>query len=153
MTKLTVLYLAIMIIILSAVIGCSAPKPIPGKSHFSIARAYYDDSVVLKIGETKLIDVTLETREDGAGEFSCVIFRTDKEYGEDTLPMPSGLEVSIEPPKVMAYPNNTYHLTITIKTSPEIVASEYWLRLEQNFEKVFKTTGWIKVNVESIPSP
>jgi len=123
------------------------PVTIPGKSLLESARVLYADSVDLKAGETRLIDVTLETRKDGPGEFSCVIFRTDKEYGKDTLPMPRGLEVSIEPPKVMASPNNTYHLTITIKTTPDIALGEYWLRFEQDFENVFRATGWIRVKI------
>ena len=93
----------------------STPITTPGKSHFNDVRVLYANSVDLKAGETKLIDVTLETRKDGPGEFSGVFIRTDKEYGKDTLPMLSDLQVSIEPPKVIAYPNNTYNLTITIK--------------------------------------
>ena len=137
MKKLTVLYLAIIVIILSAVIGCSAPKPIPGKSHFSMARVLYDDSVSLKAGETKSLDVTLETRKSGPGRIIYEITR-----------VPDGLDVSIEPSQFMAYPDMEYHSTITIKASPELQPGEYRFSFGKNFERVFSGAGWIKVNVE-----
>ncbi len=122
--------------------------PPPGKAHFSEARIYYDDSVELKVGETKLLDVTLETREDGPGEVTYEIFRVAKEYAEDELPMPEGLSVSIEPSKFMAYPDNTYHSTITIRTNDKLAPGEYFLLFERKFENVFWQKGWIRVNVE-----
>ncbi len=135
----------LLIIVLFALIACARPATNPGEPMLERARVLYANSVDLKAGEIKLVDVTLETRKDGPGEFSCTIFRTDKQYSKDTLPMPNGLEVSVEPLEVAAYPNNTYHLTITIETSPELAVGEYWLRFEQDFENVFKSTGWIGV--------
>lgn len=111
------------------------------------ARVLYASSVDVKAGETKEIDVTLETRGDGPGEFSGLIFRTDREYGNEPLTMPNEMEVDIQPVKIMAYPNNTYHLTITLETYDGLAAGEYWLRFERTFEKVFTSTGWIKVTV------
>jgi len=75
MKKLSVLYLALIMIILSAVIGCSAPTPTPGKSHFSMARVLYADTVSIKAGETKSLDVTLETRKSGPGQVIYEISR------------------------------------------------------------------------------
>ncbi len=120
----------------------------PGGWILNKAVLLYAHSINLKAGETKSVDVTLETRESGPGEFSGVIFRTDKEYSHDTLPIPKGLEVSLEPPKIMASPNNTYHLSITIKTTTELAPGGYWLRFEHNFENVFRGSGWIVVGVE-----
>ena len=137
MKKLTALYLAIMMIILSAVIGCSSSTPVPGKSHLSMARVLYDDSVSIKAGETKLLDVTLETRKSGPGQ---VIYEISR--------VPDGLDVSIEPSQFMAYPETVYHSTITIKTSPELASGEYRLLFGKNFERVFSGVGWIKINVE-----
>lgn len=121
--------------------------PPPGKSANESARVLYAAySVDLKAGETKSVDVTLETRKDGPGWFRCEIFRTDKD-GNNTLAMPNGLVVSIDPRNTAAYPNNTYNTTINIKTSPDLVAGQYWLRFEGNFEQVFKSTGWLVVTV------
>lgn len=111
------------------------------------ARVIYASSVDIKAGETKSVDVTLETRGDGPGEFSGLIFRTDREYGNEPLTMPNEMEVDIQPVKIMAYPNNTYHLTITLETYDGLAAGEYWLRFEHNFENVFRGSGWIRVTV------
>ncbi len=137
MKRLVALYPAIMIIILSAAISCSAPTPVPGKSHFSMARVLHDDSVSIKAGETKSLDVTLETRKSGPGQ---VIYEISR--------VPDGLDVSIEPSQFMAHPETVYHSTITIKASPELASGEYQLLFGKNFERVFSGVGWIKVNVE-----
>lgn len=122
--------------------------PPPGKSANESARVLYSaNSVDLKAGENTSIDVTLETRKDGPGWFFCKIFRTDKD-GNNTLTMPAGLVVSLDPQNTPAYPNNTYHTTINIKTSPDLAAGEYWLRFEGDFEQVIKTTGLILVTVK-----
>ena len=131
------LYAVIMTIILFAAIGCSCPTPTPGKSHLSIARVLYDDSVSIKAGETKSLDVTLETRKSGPGK---VIYEISG--------VPDGLDVSVEPSQFMAHPEAVYHSTITIKASPELTSGEYRLTFGKNFEKVFSGVGHIKVNVE-----
>ncbi len=137
MKKLIVLCAVILMVVLLAVIGCSAPTPVPGKSHLSMARVRYDDSVSIKAGETKSLDVILETRNSGPGQ---VIYEISR--------VPDGLDVSIEPSQFMAYPNTEYHSTITIKVSPELPPGEYRLSFGKNFERVFSGVGWIKINVE-----
>ena len=137
MKRLVALYLAIMMIILSTVIGCSASTPVPGKSHLSMARVLYDDSVSIKARETKSLDVTLETRKSGPGQ---VIYEISR--------VPDGLDVSIEPSQFMAYPETVYHSTITVKASTELPPGEYRLLFGKNFERVFSGVGHIKVNVE-----
>jgi len=127
----------------------SLPPPTPpGKALLEAARVECEDYVELKAGKTKSIDVTLETLKHGPGEVSYRIFRVAGEYAEDELPMPEGLDVDVKPPKFMAYPNNTYHSTITIRTTPELALGEYWLCFEHNFENVFQGVGWIGINVE-----
>ena len=140
--KLAISGVLILTALLLAVIGCSVPTPTPGKSHLSMARVFYDDSVSLKAGEMKSLDVTLETRKSGPGRIIYEISR-----------VPDGLDVSIEPSQFMAYPDMEYHSTITIKTTPELAPGEYRLSFGKNFERVISGVGWIKVNVESISSP
>ncbi len=123
------------------------PPPPPGKALLEAARIALDDSIELKAGETKVLDVTLETLKHGPGEVSYKIFRVAREYGKDEIPMPEGLEVSMEPTKFMAYPNAVYHSAITIKTTPELAPGEYWLSFEAEFEGEFRMTGCIRVNV------
>lgn len=137
MKRFTVLYLSIMMITLSTAIGCSSPQPVPGQSHLSMARVLYDDSISIKAGETKSLDVTLETRKSGPGQ---VIYEISG--------VPDGLDVSIEPSQFMAQPETVYHSTIIIKTSSELAPGEYRFLFGKNFEKVFSGVGHIKVNVE-----
>ncbi len=127
----------LILAVLLAVIGCSAPKPIPGKSHLSMARVLYDDSVSIKAGETKSLDVTLESRKSGPGQ---VIYEISR--------VPDGLDVSIEPSQFMAYPDTEYHSTINIKAVHELASGEYRFLFGKNFERVFSGAGWIRVNVE-----
>ena len=140
----------ILIILLIGVVGCSAPKPVPGLSHLSKARVYSDDSIEIKPGETKTIEFTLETRKDGPGIFKIGgISHVSGEYSDAViLPMPEGLGVNLEPKSFMAYPDSTYKSVLTITTSPELAPGEYWLRFDQEFERSFRGYGLIRVTVK-----
>ena len=137
MKKFTILCLAIIIVTIVAVIGCSSPTPTPGKSHLLMARVRHDDSISIKAGEMKSLDVTLETRKSGPGRIIYEISR-----------VPDGLDVSIEPSQFMANPDTEYHSIITIKASPELHPGEYRFSFGKNFERVFSGVGWIEVSVE-----
>jgi len=127
----------ILATLLLVLIGCSEPTPTPGKSHLLMARVRHDDSISIKAGETKSLDVTLETRRSGPG---TVIYEISG--------APEGLDVGIEPSQFIAQPETVYHSTITIKASPELAPGEYRLSFGHNFEKVFSGVGWIEVSVE-----
>ncbi|MFC2068001.1 hypothetical protein ACFLTP_03200 [Chloroflexota bacterium] len=122
--------------------------PLPGKSLLEAARLEFEDFVNLKAGETKSLDVRIETLEHGPGEVACRIYRVAKEYAEDELPVLLGLDVNVEPPNFTAYPNNTYHSTITIKTNSELDLGEYVFLFDWLFEGVENGTGWITVDVQ-----
>jgi len=102
-----------------------------------MARVLHDGSVSIKAGETKSLDVTLETRKSGPGQ---VIYEISG--------VPDGLNVSIEPSQFMAYPDEEYQSTVNIKASPQIPPGDYRLNLGYNFERVFSGVGHITVNVE-----
>jgi hypothetical protein len=133
--------------------GCSEfesePVTVPGKSHFDDARLRFADSVEVKAGETKSIDVTLETQADGPGEFSYSVFRVGWEYGEVELPLPDGLAISLDPSSFMAYPDSIYHSSIIIETTSALSPGEYWLHLAAVFEGEFHLNGPIKLLVET----
>jgi len=116
-----------------------------------LSELFHDDSTTLGPGETKLLDVTLDVKKPHGGpgprEISYTLFRVAREYGEDEIPMPEGLEVSVEPTRFTIYPNAVYHSTITIKTTPELAPGEYWLSFETEFEGSFWMGGGIRVNV------
>ena len=110
----------------------------------------FDQSILIKAGETKLIDVTLEVKKDirGPEAFKYSISNAGVEYGRDQLTMPEGFDASIEPFEFTAYPNTRYDSALTIKTNTQIVPGEYWLRLDWTLENGSRGSGWIEVAVQ-----
>lgn len=114
-----------------------------------ISRVLYENSVELKTGETIVMPLTLEVKKDitGAELFTYTISRTSGEYAEDTLAMPDGLEVSIEPSELTVCPNTTSISMLIVRTTADVAAGEYYFLLEKNLENGFRGSGWIRINV------
>ncbi|MFO8009319.1 MAG: hypothetical protein R6U89_00750 [Dehalococcoidia bacterium] len=115
------------------------------------SRLIYDHNVDIKAGETESIDITLENGKphSGPGPAECTytISLVSSEYSEKTVPMPMGLDISVEPSRFTAYPNTTYQSTLTISTTPGLVGCKYYLLLEGSLEGGFTEQGWITVDV------
>jgi len=109
----------------------------------------HDNSITLKPGETKETYYTLHTGEGGPGNVTYTLFRVRKEYGEDRLPIPKGLTVTIEPNKFLARSHEDYTSKLTIKTSSELLQGKYVLSFNVYFENEMKGEEWIIINVES----
>ena len=109
----------------------------------------HDNSITLKPGETKETYYTLHTGEGGPGNVTYTLFRMRKEYGEDRLPIPKGLTVTIEPNKFLARSHEDYTSKLTIKTSSELLQGKYVLSFNVYFENEMKGEEWIIINVES----
>jgi hypothetical protein len=150
-----------VLIMIALVTGCAYKEgpeeeglEIPGKSLLESAHIDYSHSVERKAGETKSLDITLDMRKDSLRRVSFAIWRVSKIYAEDRLPMPEGLDVSVEPSNFIAAPNNTYQSTIIIKTSPELPPGEYVLLLDVKADMLRGSgwkrwaSGWITVNIE-----
>jgi hypothetical protein len=138
------------LVLIFMVAGCqsstssSTPVP-PGLAVMNASILEFNHSLALNAGETKIVDVTLNTRKDGPGKVTYTLFGVKSssvtyasEGGvpiEDRIPLPQGLMPSIDPSSFMAYPDNVYHSMITIKTAPDLRAGTYLVFLDQNFEK------------------
>jgi hypothetical protein len=151
----TLIIIGTLLVTLPLVLGACAPAPsVPGRGvgPLTTSQIRFEDSALLKAGETKSLDVFLSTKKDfgpGPHEVSYKLFRVPRGYGQDEIPMPEGLEVSIEPARFTAYQNAQYHSTITIKTTPELSPGEYCFRFESECEgSPMWTGGWITVIVE-----
>lgn len=107
-----------------------------------------DQEVMLKAGETKVLDATLNTGKMEPSLFTFTIGLVSREYAEELLPMPEGMKVSIEPSEFTAYPRTAYHFSIIIETTPELPSGEYVLLFKGYFGHFSYETGWIAVNVE-----
>jgi hypothetical protein len=124
-------------------------SPVPGYSGFSNAIVRYEQEVSLRAGDTEQLDITLETRKDGPGEFSGWLVRVADEYGLMPLSLPEGMDVYLDPPDLKAYPNTTYNLSLVFVTSDKLTPSTYYLHFYYNLEEWFYGSGWIKVNMVS----
>ncbi|MCK4735384.1 MAG: hypothetical protein KAT65_23225 [Methanophagales archaeon] len=121
----------------------------------------------LKPGETGEAYYTLYTRNGGPGEVSYKIYSVARVGEKKEMPLPEGLNVSIEPSKFMAQPHKNYTSKITVKTSPElfpydvnastggIVGKGYTLCLRVIFEGENETIGddWLRFVVSPFPVP
>ena len=109
----------------------------------------YDHEIQLKAGEIKSVDVNLEVRKSISEPrgFYYNIYRVGGEYRENELPMPEGLEISIEPSRFTIYPNTIYHSILTITTTPELTPGQYFLLLESYLGEHKGMAGWIEVNI------
>ncbi len=119
-----------------------------GPRYFS--RVDLDHEVMLKAGETKVLDAVLQTGKEEPFPFTCVIGRVGGEYGEELLPMPEGMKVSIEPSEFTAYPRTAYHFSIIIETTHQLAPGLYSLRYECYFQEGIgaRQGGYIIVTVE-----
>jgi len=126
------------------------PISAPGYSHFFATREKYEQEITIKAGEIGTIDILLETRKSGPGEYSGKAFYVSGEYSKEALPMPEGLEVSLEPARFKTCPNTTYHATLIIKTDAKLAPGEYYLRFVSRFVRggTGYSSGWIKVIIE-----
>ena len=147
-----------LVVIMLAVIGCSVPEVIPpGRSGLENPSWWVEPAdVEMKAGETASVNIVLDTLK-GSGEFSYTICRVKNAHvpyyqnigvsPQDRLPMPKGLEVSIEPSQFRASPYKTYHALVTIRTTPEVPADEYIFFLEQRWDQVGTGGQCLAVNI------
>ena len=107
---------------------------------------YRSKSITLKPGETRETYYTAYTGTSEPGVVSYEIYRVGGVDGEEKIPMPEGLRVSIEPSKFFAQPCQSYISKIRIETSPELSPSEYSLRIHVKSE-YGGSGGGLTVNV------
>jgi len=107
---------------------------------------YRSKSITLKPGETKETYYTAYTGTSEPGVVSYEIYRVGGVDGEEKIPMPEGLRVSIEPSKFFAQPCQSYISKIRIETSPELSPGEYSLRIHVKSE-YGGSGGGLTVNV------
>ncbi len=151
MRRIVVYAVALMIILPLTTSGCRQSErnvTNPGEPMLYRSSIDFEHHVQLKAGETKTLDITLNTQKDGPGEINYNISRVVKEYSKDKLPLPGGLNVTIEPSRFMANQNTVYHSTITVKPALGLPSGEYVLFLDWNFETVMTGGGWITVSIE-----
>ncbi|HIH97086.1 MAG TPA: hypothetical protein HA348_06385 [Thermoplasmata archaeon] len=126
----------------------AGPYPIGGESGFGVPREDHNDSITLNPGEIKETNYTLYTREGGPGEVKYKVYRVTDVYKKREIPMPEGMNVSIEPNHFLARTHEKYISKITVKTSSKLSPGEYVLCIHQDFKNGTIGDSWLAVNVE-----
>lgn len=157
MRKSWLVGISLVLVALLGTVGCVATatggapnSPTPGKSLLRSAAFIIPNTlegmVEIKAGETEQFTLTLETRKDGPGMVTHNVFRVKENapYISDMkkykIPMPDGLSVIVKPSEYKAFPHETYHPILTIKTSPDLPQGKYRFSLHTLFEGVAE--GW-----------
>jgi len=114
-----------------------APYPIPGASGlYQPHGSLHVNSLTLEPGEVADTYFTFHTGGGGIGEITYKLYRITGKKNvvpipeEEKLPMPNGLNISIEPSKFISRNFMNYTTIITVKTSPELPSNEYILCFE-----------------------
>ena len=124
------------------------PDITPGLAIMNMPKVVHPTTVGLKAGETAEENITLETRRNGPGMVHYTISsRVEDVYSTEELPWPDGLDISIEPSDFMAYPNENYISTLTVRTTNGLLQGEYVFRFYSLFEGSMEGGGWLKVIV------
>ena len=117
-------------------------------SHGSLA----DNSMTLEQGEEGNTYYTIHAGGDGLGKVSYQVYRIRNIMHrlpmpeEEKLPMPEGLNVSIEPSNFIARNFMDYTSKITVKTGPELARGEYILCIDVATSSML-TNDLLTVNV------
>ncbi|WAI01439.1 hypothetical protein [Methanogenium organophilum] len=124
------------------------PDITPGVALMNMPKLLDPETADMRAGETWEGYITLETKRNGPGMVHYAIpSRIESVYSDEELAWPKGLNISIEPSDFMAYPNETYNSTITIKTAPDLLQGEYVFRYHHLFEGVMEGGGSLTVVV------
>ncbi len=112
-------------------------------THIYEPRVIHEESISLKPGETKTMDVTLNT-----GKKLPFYYPHEFRYEIDVPLLAGGnLSATIEPQRFTAYANTTYHSTFTIVTTDEVSPGEYAVQI-RHYGSMIGTTH---INVNVVP--
>ncbi|MEA1958286.1 MAG: hypothetical protein U9N44_01240 [Chloroflexota bacterium] len=125
---------------------------VPGTGSLYLSRITLDNSITVKRGESKNLEITLQADKDLPGlkpkTLSHTVYLVDDIYSTNTLPLPKGMSLSISPSSLTVFPKTIYNTTLIIKTTNELEPGTYFLLLNSELEQTFNTSGWITVTVE-----
>ena len=108
-----------------------------------------DAAIGLLSGETGRIEVVLATGKYGEGKVSYQISRVDSKDGSNQIPMPEGMEVTIEPIEFITAPYNDYKSVIEIRTDEQVISpGEYWILVAYDIGGTISGQRVINVNID-----
>ena len=108
-----------------------------------------EGTILIKAGETTSLELVLNVGKTirEPTPVSYQISYVARLGSTDKLPMPLGLNVSIQPSVFMLYLNTTYKPIIVVRTSPDLPSGDYWLLIERSYADR-TSSDWIRLIVE-----
>jgi hypothetical protein len=108
-----------------------------------------EGTILIKAGETTSLELVLNVGKTirEPTQVSYQISYVARPGSMDKLPMPIGLDVSIQPSTFMLYLNTTYKPIIVVRTSPDLPIGDYWLLIERSYAD-HTNSDWIRLSVE-----
>jgi hypothetical protein len=88
----------------------------------------------LMAGATWTLDAVLFTGEHGPGKAFLSIVRVDGEDSQVEIPMPEGMEATIQPAEFQVSPGGEYESRFVIWTSPDLQPGRYWLSVNYSIK-------------------
>ena len=106
-----------------------------------------DTALRFTAGFTQTLFPTLSTGKFGPADVSYEVARVDAKDSENRVPMPPGMEVTIEPDQFHAEPGQEYRSVMTIRTSRDFQWGTYWLVVRCRYGEVDVRPWQLMVNV------
>ena len=95
------------------------------------------------------VNVNLSTGKYGPGDLTYTIRRVENKDSAVEMPMPEGLNITIDPAQFTAYPRSQYLSTLKIQSSVNLVPGTYWIRVDYQFGKSISGYRVLMVNIDS----
>jgi hypothetical protein len=121
-----------------------------GKGLANLDRLEFDNFVSIKAGQSMVLNITHDIRKGvrAPTEYLYGFTPVANEYGEEELPLPAGMNISLVPAKIKVYPNTKYPLELSIQTEQDTPTGDYWIKLYRSNDGGIKLTNrWIKITV------
>lgn len=107
-------------------------------------------TTTLLSGEAVKKEVTLATGKYGEEKVTYTISRVDGKDGGNPIPMPEGMEISIEPAEFMASPHTDYKSVIEIRTDEQtITPGEYWISVNYDIGGIMSGHRQLTVYIDT----
>jgi hypothetical protein len=99
------------------------------------------------VGGFREVNVNLSTGKYGPDSLTYSIKRVASKDSAVEIPMPNGLDITIEPAQFATNPRNEYRSTLKIQTTPDISPGTYWIRVEYRLGESISGYRVLMVNI------
>jgi hypothetical protein len=109
-----------------------------------------DTAVRFDAGSFQEVNVNLSTGKYGPDSLTYTVKRVKSEDSVAEIPMPAGLDVTVEPAQFTAYPRNQYRSTLKVQTTPDLPPATYWIRVGYQFGEAISGYRVLMVNINPL---